>query len=856
MVTLFNAPNTGVHTKSFAPAQSISNFFHSIVHRITTLFSPSKPTPQTEIEPLRDDLTDWVDLTEMGPAPLDDNFDDDFVLIGGPAKPKPNGFLAGIKKIFTSTFAQKVYEQVLATPLAGKVNLNLSNGMEVTTKFSLADQAHCNITLTLAPAASKEEKEQVSAFCDQLKILLEKPITETKKAELELLEKLLGGVLDNTITELDLADLYEQFPLLKSLKKEQLQTLKDLIAKLRDPEISEQDKAELKKNPLLKAVLDKLLMDEVKKLLSKFPIDKTSIHWRGSEHKGEINIALFGNARVKVELEVPPELGSLYDHIPPFIEAMVPAEAYEILPGIMPLANENFRFEFDGATNKFALEFESRQVVKLTSLELKGNAIVKWLGSLIGQALKINLPQRIAGTIDPKTMTVKFDPGTTFKVKFNGLERLGNYVDLEEIRYNAAANKLNLRFKLFGMRLNAEIDLNTSMIDRQAFKIVSKHDPKREFAPSILEEPSRTVTVDSSGTNAYFQTIKSALRKMIPKAYQPIFDIFIAAKSDGNLDFNLQDKTVGATFNLPDNITCKAQIQFPDATSNPKGIELDQVMLEKLTKKLQEVADQETFNIEEIISLLLTLPRLTTNLHWEGSRGVAIVTMQLPGGAVFTVELSAPQLIGKSVTEVPPTMEKILSTLLFKEMFTSLRPFLSSDFHLTWDGVSSQFNIQFHEAQQIHIKRVQLPKKGVSQFFASLIGDNSYIKLPTKIEGKINFKDLSVEFNPKITVKLKTGILPSKAVDLRRLQYDLKDPENPHLVVDFTLLGNHSERIPLTPKKPEKKAKPEEEVKVDFEVGPLPPPKEKVAKAISPPVATTGKEGKGFLSKLKKKLRE
>ncbi len=567
-----------------------------------------------------------------------------------------------------------------------------------------------------------------------------------------------------------------------------------------------------KLHPLLTALLDASTINELKSLgqlsdlINDLPLQQTSIEWKAAERKAVISMTLPENASLKLDLTFPQGIGALEDDIPTFIKKIIPLEAYEMLPGISPLEDQNFRFEWNGETSKFALEFESSQVLNLTELELKGNLFIKFIGFFLGKTLKINLPNRIAGTIDPNTMTITFEENSIFKVKIKKLERLGKTVTLKSVQYDAANEMLSLGFKLFWMHHTVVIDLKTSIIDKKAFKFVSKTD-KQAYSPSILQPVNHTGT---TGPNTYLEGIKSTLRSMIPVHYHSLFDIFAKTRLGGNLSFDLQEKSISTEFKLSDEISCRTSLKFKDENPAQKGVELNQELLKQIQEKLKGKVD----SVDEIISLLTTLPTQTTSVNWEGKSGKATVHMQLPGGVLLTVELTAPKLIGQSVKDIPPRMKEILSNLVCKELFTSVRPFLSSNFGLTWNGQSSEFSLIFKEAQQVHIKEIKLPQGGIFASLAKFVGNNSFLRLPTEVKGKINFKDLSVEFKPKLTFDLKSGIV-SKEFDLKKIQYDAKEPQ---VKIDFNFFGSHSEKISLNSPKPSEK-KPE--VKVDFTVGPV-----------------------------------
>lgn len=673
------------------------------------------------------------------PKPLQScNIDiEDFVQLESDSKSTPlSGLLGSITKIFSNKSETTIYESLLAKPLMGMLDLEMSNRMAATAQFQLQGKVDCKIELSLDPTNSTESLAEM--------------------------HPLVAALLDQSIQE-----------------------------KLKN-------------------------VEQLNGLIHAFSNQQTSLEWNGSERSAVLNIYLPGNGHLKMDLKFLQDLSALEDDIPVVIKMMIPQEVYEMLPGIMPLAGENFRFEWNGKTSQFALDFESPQVIKLTSLTLKGNAVVKLIGRVVGETLKINLPRRIAGHIDPKTHTVHFDRDTLIKVKFNKLERLGQFVQLNQIQYDPTSEKLHINIHLFGFSINIPIDLKVSMIEKKTLTFVPKVGKQAPYAASILVKPTQTIS--PTGSNQHVSALLSTLRSFVSKSYQPLFDIIAECKSSiGNLTCDLQARSLHAMMQLSDELTCKAILKFPDKTVSDKEIKLNQEVLNQINSTLQ-TAVKDDYNVDEIVPLLLKLPTKEVVLNWEGAKGVATLNMNLPGGASLMLELSSPKLVGKTANSIPPVMEKLMSHFAFKELFTSLKPFFSSDFALTWDGTTSEFGLTFKQEQQLHIQEIQLPKKGPLNSIAQFVGNNSFVRIPGQIKGKINFEDLLIEFTPKLTFNVKSGIF-GKEIDIRKIRYHNQEAS---IGLDFNCLGSHSVKIPLKASEPQKKtAAPSENVKLKFSVGPV-----------------------------------
>ncbi len=400
----------------------------------------------------------------------------------------------------------------------------------------------------------------------------------------------------------------------------------------------------------------------------------------------------------------------------------------------------------------------------------------------IGSSIK--LPQRIAGTIHPTKQLIEFEKDTTFRIKFG--QHLGKEMILIKVSYDENEVKL-------GLNTHEEvIDLKTSRVKDVGITFATKPSSKRPYSKSMLEFNAQDP--NDSAPNPILEKLKSTLLSKAPVEYQPFFSKLLASPLNVDVAFSLQNsQSITATIQLPDDLSCKVDLTIPTDSKPHRKVNLDKKIMNQLSAKLDE--HKEDYHIEQILALVASLPTLDVNLHWNGTTGTVNLDIDLPGGANFKIELKAPQLMGKGVQDLPPVLTTLLSKLpqyvQIEQLFNSIRPLISSNFHLNWNGANSTFKLGFDEQQQVHIKSVKLPEKGFLDFMKTFIGENSFIRLPKQIQAAVDFEKSVFKFSPKAVLQFKSGILV-KDIDLTQVSYDA---DGKIIRVDYRCFGKRASSL-------------------------------------------------------------
>jgi hypothetical protein len=547
-------------------------------------------------------------------------------------------------------------------------------------------------------------------------------------------------------------------------------------------------------------------LNELKEVLQAIPHQKASIEWLGSEKTAVVIMQLPGSTRIEIAINFPKGLAKIAEDLPFILAEMIPGAFHKLLPGLLPLLNENFRFEWNGETRQFALEFESCEYIKIENLTLVETGFIATLAKQFGNWVSMKLPQRIAGTIHPTEQLIEFEKDTTFRIKFG--KHLGKEVILIKASYDENEVKL-------GLNTHKEvIDLKTSRVKDVGITFATKPSSKRPYSKSMLEFNAQDPS--DCAPNPILEKLKSTLLSKAPVEYQSFLSKLLAAPLNVDVTFSLQNsQSITATIQLPDDMSCKVDLTIP-TDSKPHGkVNIDKKIMNQLSAKLDE--HKEDYHIEQIVALVASLPTLDVNLHWNGTTGTVNLGIDLPGGANFKIELKAPQLMGKGVQDLPPVLTTLFSKLpqyvQIEQLFNSIRPLISSNFHLNWNGANSTFKLGFDEQQQVHIKSVKLPEKGFLDFMKTFIGENSFIRLPKQIQAAVDLEKSIFKFSPEIKLNFKSGILV-KDIDLTQVSYDA---DGKIIRVDYRCFGKKSELIDMNESKPEKG-----EVKIYYVIGPVP----------------------------------
>lgn len=433
-------------------------------------------------------------------------------------------------------------------------------------------------------------------------------------------------------------------------------------------------------------------LEQLMGILHTLPTQQTSIEWQGEEKKAVLKILLPGNASLTAEIKFPKG----FDELTNIVKQFMPQAASGIMPSLLPLFNnEGFRFEWNGNTGQFGLEFAHRQEIKVNTLEIPGSSLLSW----ICKHASVSLPQKITGRVDFRTNKVEFDSGVKFEVKWGPFTK---NIKFNSVSYDTTANQIALQMTCFGKHtITIPLDNNndTTPIPKIEFEFIRIPDSKKGYSSSLIEQPAPAKQDNKNWS--YFESLKGFIREKIPEAYREVFDVVAQQVLNGQLAFNLggDEKFVGADFWLPDGLNCNIKLAFPnDSSKMPEVFEIGQEFVEKLKKKL-ELKPDEGYDIEGIVSLLLTLPRSETTIKWNGTKGEVVIETALPGGARLDVTLKIEQIVGRELKELPETLKTILSKLAegpaIERTLAHLRPFLSTDFEVKWDGKSQHVDFKW-----------------------------------------------------------------------------------------------------------------------------------------------------------------
>jgi hypothetical protein len=437
-------------------------------------------------------------------------------------------------------------------------------------------------------------------------------------------------------------------------------------------------------------------LEQLMQILHSLPTQQTSIEWKGKDKQAVLRIQLPDNTKLTASINFPKG----FDELTKACAVLIPKTANAIMPSILPLINnEDFRFEWNGNTGQFCLEFAHRQGIKVNTIEIPGNPFISWLCKQI----TVYLPQKISGTIDFESKKVEFKDSVRLKVEWGPFTKNINF---NSVSYDAATNQIALQVTCFGthtipifldsMAQNDNSD-NTPT-PRVEFEFIRRPYTYKEYSTSLLKEPIPEALTENFSN---FKNLKAVAREKIPAAYRDVFDVVAEQVINGRLAFNLGgvEKFVGADFWLPDGVNCNVKLVLPNERSQlPEAFIIGQEFMEKLKAKL-ELKPGQGYDVEGVVSLLLTLPRSETNIKWNGTKGEVVIETALPGGARLDITLKIEKIIGRELKELPATVTAILSKLpngdAIERTLTRLRPFLSTDFEVKWDGKSSRFDFKW-----------------------------------------------------------------------------------------------------------------------------------------------------------------
>lgn len=300
--------------------------------------------------------------------------------------------------------------------------------------------------------------------------------------------------------------------------------------------------------------------------------------------------------------------------------------------------------------------------------------------------------------------------------------------------------------------------------------------------------------------------------------------------------------TTALTLALPGNVSCDFILTIPRSASGERRApkELHPFIIDTLQQKLlafhktlcqkipSEPEVQKTFfenaNIElsEVVNLIKQLPTQDIKVSWDGKTGNATLSLTLPGGAQLKIYIKSPTDYGQAFDKLPSFIREVLAAQL-KGIYPVVRPLLTQTFNFQWNGASSEFELKFESPQKVLIKTLVLKAKGALAAIAEKIAKDTKIRLPRKIIGKVNFKDLSLrlfgsklddktgeKMDDKLTIEVDTPGVPNFDISLPSVSFDPK----PNVVtVNYdTLFKKGSEKIDLNTSNLEA---------IDLEIGPV-----------------------------------
>jgi len=538
--------------------------------------------------------------------------------------------------------------------------------------------------------------------------------------------------------------------------------------------------------------------EEILKLLSTLPAQTLNFMWM--KGTADIAINLPGGAILKLTLTLPTEAEA--EKNPDILRTFLKSIFKENYPGIASLLAKDMIFSWNGSSSQFKLQFPQQIALQINKLELENETLLK----LLGKNTTVVLPQTVAGTINFKENSIEFGSGTTFQVK-KEFPLPDKDVTLQKIAFDPLGNKIKLKLStpiLFAdPSFEIDIDLNEpkepknkkpagkSLID---FAFVTYNSPA-----SKNSAPAKTAAVAKQTPAKLSVSVFESMKKMvqIPEVFSPVINMLFAKGTALDLNIGIGDDLIlSSALNLPSmGIAGHAQLivpMKPEPVQDAAPVELHPGIQKLLSQGLSsQITEKEQLN--ELFDLLLTLPNQAIHFDWRGADHPTTIILTLPGGIILKLDLKIPEAKAGETDIVRGFFSKLL-----KDKFAAIEPLLTQSFVFKWHGSNSKFRIEFVEQQVLHLKSLDLKKgKWFKNFIGKIMGwivSRTSVVLPSKIEGTINFKEASVQFDRDVKFKVRSLLGFSKEVGLEKVAFN---PEKNEVNLGIKCFGSRAIAIDL-----------------------------------------------------------
>lgn len=305
----------------------------------------------------------------------------------------------------------------------------------------------------------------------------------------------------------------------------------------------------------------------------------------------------------------------------------------------------------------------------------------------------------------------------------------------------------------------------------------------QQLSTDTLAEPQTTPTpAASQQIEKQFQvqrwlqdTATSTLDKLkklipIPASLLPLIDVFLSKKSQYNVNVGIKDDclTLGTTINMAsEGIQGSAVLELPlteqETTDQDSLVKMHPDILDMLHKAVEK---QE--NMNAILKILLMVPAQNIDFKW--SDGVAIIKVGLANDARLVLNLKFPSQAESSQT---PDFLRVFLKSILKQNYAGIETLLNKDVKFTWNGATSQFNIEFPDHFALRINKLENLSADLPSVLNELIaklGSNTIIIPPKNIRGTIDFKNPSIQFEKGTTFEVKDAPIPDITLD--RISWD------------------------------------------------------------------------------------
>jgi hypothetical protein len=185
----------------------------------------------------------------------------------------------------------------------------------------------------------------------------------------------------------------------------------------------------------------------------------------------------------------------------------------------------------------------------------------------------------------------------------------------------------------------------------------------------------------------------------------------------------------------------------------------------KLAAQLQasmEGDKQAQLSTDEILSLILALPREDLTLIWNGknpqNNTEVNLTITLPGKARLTLDIRIPSNHREAFAALPFFLQEQIG-VQFGKLYPMVQSLLQNSFIFKWRGDGSTFELQFLPQQSVKINKLLL--KGPFSGICDTIGSGTVATLPPMIAGQINAEKLTVTLKPPVHVATNKTALPN-----------------------------------------------------------------------------------------------